>query len=78
MLRIDNTIFSFDVLEKKFRCILPKCYGNCCRYGDSGAPLSADEAYILKDIWSDVKPYLRPEGIAAIEEKGTSIVDFEK
>ena len=77
MLRIDDTIFSFDILEKKFRCNLPKCLGNCCRYGDSGAPLSADEAHILKDIWSNVKPYLRTEGIAAIEEKGTSVIDFE-
>src|SRR5512133_1515830 len=77
MLRIEDTIFSFDILEKKFRCNLPKCLGNCCRYGDSGAPLSADEAHILKDIWSIVKPYLRSEGIAAIEEKGTSVVDFE-
>jgi len=77
MLRIENTIFSFDILEKKFRCNLPKCLGNCCRYGDSGAPLSADEAHILADIWSQVKTYLRPEGIKAIEEKGTSVVDFE-
>jgi hypothetical protein len=77
MLRIDDTIFSFDILEKKFRCNLPKCLGNCCRYGDSGAPLSADEAHILADIWGQVKDYLRPEGIQAIEEKGTSVVDFE-
>ena len=41
MLRIDDTIFSFDILEKKFRCNLPVCFGNCCRYGDSGAPLTA-------------------------------------
>jgi hypothetical protein len=77
MLRIDDTIFSFDILEKRFRCNLPKCLGNCCRYGDSGAPLSADEAHILSDIWGQVKTYLRPEGIHAIEEKGTSVVDFE-
>ena len=77
MLRIDDTIFSFDILEKKFRCNLPHCLGNCCRYGDSGAPLSAAEAHILDDIWPDVKPYLRPEGVAAIEEKGRSVTDFE-
>jgi Protein of unknown function (DUF3109) len=77
MLRIDDTIFSFDILEKKFRCNLPKCFGNCCRYGDSGAPLSADEAHILVEIWDKVKPYLRTEGIAAIGEKGTSVTDFE-
>lgn len=77
MLRIDDTIFSFDILDKKFRCNLPLCHGNCCRYGDSGAPLSADEAHTLADIWSKVRPYLRPEGIAAIEEQGTSVTDFE-
>jgi hypothetical protein len=77
MLRINDTIFSFDILEKKFRCNLPVCLGNCCRYGDSGAPLCATEAHILDEIWPEVKPYLRPEGVAAIEEKGTSITDFE-
>ena len=77
MLRIDDTIFSFDLLEKKFRCNLPLCLGNCCRYGDSGAPLSAAEVHILDEIWVEVKPYLRPEGIAAIEEKGKSITDFQ-
>ena len=77
MLRIDDTIFSFDILEKKFICDLPVCIGNCCRYGDSGAPLMASEVKILDDILDIVKPYLRPEGIAAIDEKGTSITDFE-
>jgi hypothetical protein len=77
MLRIGDTIFSFDILEKKFICDLPACFGNCCRYGDSGAPLSADEATLLDEIWEEVKPYLRPEGIAAIESLGRSITDFE-
>ena len=78
MLRIDDTIFSFDILEKKFICDLPLCRGNCCLYGDSGAPLSTGETHILENIWDDVKPYLRPEGIAAIEKNGRSIIDFEK
>jgi len=77
MLRIDDTIFSFDILEKKFQCDIPVCGGNCCRYGDSGAPLSKDEKYILDDIWPEVKPYLRPEGVSAIDEKGRSVTDFE-
>lgn len=77
MLRIGDTIFSFDILEKKFRCNLPACLGSCCRYGDSGAPLSSGEAHILEDIWTEVKPYLRAEGIAAIEKQGKSITDFE-
>lgn len=77
MLRIDDTIFSFDILEKRFVCDLPECMGNCCRYGDSGAPLSTDETHILEEIWDRVRPYLREEGIAAIELKGKSVKDFE-
>jgi hypothetical protein len=77
MLRINDTIFSFDILEKKFKCNLLACLGNCCKYGDSGAPLTAAEAHILDDIWTEVKPYLRPEGVAVIEEKGRSVTDFE-
>ena len=77
MLRINDTIFSFDVLEKKFCCDLPECLGNCCRYGDSGAPLTNSEVHILDEIWPVVKEYLRPEGVRVIEETGTSVNDFE-
>ncbi|MGD0342373.1 MAG: DUF3109 family protein [Bacteroidales bacterium] len=75
MLRIKDTIFSIDVLEKKFKCDLPKCQGSCCRYGDSGAPLLSDEVRILEEIWPVIRKYLRPEGIKAIEAQGTSITD---
>ncbi len=77
MLKIDNIIFSLDILEKKFKCNLPQCLGNCCRYGDSGAPLTDAEALILEEIWPAVKPYLRPEGIDSINSQGTSVLDFE-
>lgn len=77
MLRIKDTIFSPDILEKQFRCDLPRCLGNCCRYGDSGAPLSMEEVNILEELWEDIKPYLRAEGIEAIETEGTSTIDFD-
>lgn len=77
MLRIGDTIFSLDILEIQFKCDLPRCLGNCCRYGDSGAPLSKEEVNVLKIIWPEIKPYLRPEGVEVIENEGTSVVDFE-
>ncbi len=77
MLRIADTIFSLDVLTKHFGCNLPTCLGNCCRYGDSGAPLTDSEIITLREIYPDVKPYLRPDGIRVIEEKGFSVLDFE-
>lgn len=77
MLRINDNIISLDLLERKFRCNLPQCLGNCCRYGDSGAPLTPEEVIILDEIIGSVMPFLRAEGRAEIEAKGSSIVDFE-
>ncbi len=77
MLRISDTIFSLDIIVKKFSCDLRHCRGVCCRYGDSGAPLTGEEVEILKEIFPDVKPFLRGDGIAAIEEQGTSITDSD-
>ncbi len=77
MLRIGDTIFSLDIIEKKFSCDLQHCRGVCCRYGDSGAPLTPEEVEILKEIWPDLNPFLRKDGIAAIEEHGTSITDSD-
>jgi hypothetical protein len=77
MLRIGDTIFSFDILEKKFKCDLRLCHGYCCRYGDSGAPLSDPEVQIRDEIWPEVKHFLRPDGIDVIEESGTSVIDSD-
>lgn len=77
MLQIDDTIVSLALIEKKFVCDLAACRGGCCRYGDSGAPLMAEEAAVLERIWSDLWPWLRPEGIRAIEKQGTSITDSD-
>lgn len=75
MLQIDKTIISLDVLEKHFICDLPECKGECCVVGDSGAPLEPEEVEMLERIYSRIKPFLRPEGIKAIDELGTSMVD---
>ncbi|HEX2920074.1 MAG TPA: DUF3109 family protein [Bacteroidales bacterium] len=77
MLRINNTIFSLDILEKKFVCDLQHCYGNCCRYGDSGAPVTEEEAAKLEQIWTVVKSYLKPAGVESIERSGTTIFDID-
>lgn len=77
MFQIDNTIVSANLLEQCFACDLGACKGCCCRYGDSGAPVTAEEALVMEQIWEKVRPFLRPEGISAIEEKGTTVTDFE-
>lgn len=75
ILEIDNTLVSTKLLEEHFVCDLAACKGACCVAGDSGAPLTDDELPILDEIWDEVKPYLRPEGIAAIEAQGRYVKD---
>ena len=74
MFQLGKTIVSEDIIEKDFICNLSACKGACCVDGDSGAPLEASEADILKEIYPIIKPYLRKEGIAAIEAQGTHVV----
>ncbi len=73
MFQIGKTIVSEAIIENDFVCNLSACKGACCIDGDAGAPLDEDEVQILEDIYPKVKPFLRPEGIEAIEQQGTSI-----
>lgn len=77
MIAIGDALISEDILEKAFVCDLTKCKGACCVEGDAGAPLEEQEVEILKDIYEDVKPFLRPEGVQAIEQLGTAVRDPE-
>ncbi len=77
MLSIDKTVISLNLFEKKFCCDLDLCKGSCCKYGDSGAPLEEKEAIILEEIWPIIKEYMRPEGIASVQEKGSSMIDSD-
>ncbi len=70
MIQLGKTLISEDIIEKEFVCNLSACKGACCVDGDAGAPLEEDELKILVDIYPKVKPFLRKEGIAAIEEQG--------
>jgi hypothetical protein len=70
MFQIGKTIISEDIIENDFVCNLSACKGACCVEGDAGAPLDKDELETLEDIFPKVKPFLREEGLKAIEEQG--------
>ncbi len=70
MFQIENTIVSEELIENQFVCNLDACKGACCIDGDAGAPLEEKELPILKEIYPKIKPYLRKEGIKAIEKQG--------
>jgi Protein of unknown function (DUF3109) len=74
MFQLGKTIVSEDILEKEFVCNLGACKGECCVAGEAGALVTEAEVGILKKIYPKVKPFLRAEGIKAIEAQGTHVV----
>ncbi len=76
MIAIDETLISEDLLETQFVCDLSKCKGACCVEGDAGAPLEKEEVKMLEKVFEEVKPFLRAEGVLAIEQQGTSVLDL--
>lgn len=73
MFQLGKTIVSEDLIEKEFVCNLGACKGECCIAGEAGAPVTLEETEILESIYSKVAPFLRKEGIAAIEAQGTHV-----
>lgn len=75
MIRIEDTLVSFDIFEKKFSCDLNRCKGACCVDGDSGAPLEAGEPEKIEANDEEIRAFMKPEGIRVVEEQGFSMVD---
>ena len=75
MIEIDDKIVSLDLLRECFVCDLGKCRGICCVEGNAGAPLDIDEVDTLEEEYENYKPYMKPEGIEAIERQGFMVVD---
>jgi len=77
MIQIGDKIISQDLFENHFMCHLEKCEGNCCVYGDSGAPLEDGESEKLSDGLESILPYMRAEGKRAVKEQGAWVIDTD-
>lgn len=77
MIKIGDTLVSFDVVEQFFCCDLDACLGACCIEGDAGAPLTTKEDEELKALMPEIRPHLTPKATQAIEEEGASYRDPE-
>ena len=75
MIQIGDKIVSKDLFDQHFICDLKKCEGNCCVFGDSGAPLEDDEVEILEKHLDDIKPFMRAEGLREVDRQGSWMVD---
>lgn len=70
MIQIDDKIVSSELLTERFCCDLSHCKGICCVEGNAGAPLEIDEVEVLEHEWEAYRPYMKPEGIEAVERQG--------
>ncbi len=75
LVEIGDKIISTQIFERKFVCDLNACKGACCVHGDAGAPLKMDEVDVLEDDLDEILPYMRPEGVAAVEKEGVFYLD---
>ena len=75
LVEIGDKVASTQIFERKFVCDLNACKGACCIEGDAGAPLTFEEVSIIEDDLEVIKPYMREEGIAAVEEQGVFYMD---
>jgi hypothetical protein len=75
MLQIGKTIISLDILQKTFCCDLNKCKGACCVDGDSGAPVTPEEAESIEGNYPDFEEYLSDHNKAEIKRQGFSLID---
>ena len=75
LVEIGDKVVSTEVFERKFVCDLNACKGACCIEGDAGAPLSLEEVDILEEDLQAILPYMRPEGIEAVQKSGVFYMD---
>lgn len=74
MVIVQDKLVSDEVLREAFVCNLEACKGACCWEGDYGAPLEEAELPVLEQIFEQVAPFLLPDAVALIREKG--VYDF--
>lgn len=75
LIEVKDKVVSTQLFERKFVCDLNACKGACCIEGDAGAPLSFEEVSIIEEDLDAIKPYMRSEGIAAIDKQGVFYMD---
>lgn len=77
LVEIDDKLVTTQLFEEQFVCNLSACKGACCVEGDAGAPLTFEEVDIIEDALEEIIPYMRPEGIEAVNETGVFYLDHD-
>lgn len=77
MIQIGETIISFDIFEEHFLCDLSLCKGACCVEGDSGAPLSNEEALLIEQHYSIFEKHLSQAHKTEVHKQGYAVIDSD-
>jgi hypothetical protein len=77
LIEIEDKIISTEIFNRKFVCDLAACKGACCVEGDGGAPLTMEEVEIIEENYKVISKYMRPEGLANVQEQGVYYIDEE-
>ena len=75
LVEIQDKIVSTQIFERQFVCDLTACKGACCIEGNGGAPVTKEEVDIMEANLDKILPYMRPEGIEAVEAQGVVYED---
>lgn len=77
MVEIGRAILSDDIFETHFCCDITKCKGACCIEGDSGAPLTDEEAILIEQEYDAFSDLLPEKHKREVEKQGHSLIDYD-
>lgn len=77
MIEIGRTLLSRDIFEQHFVCDVLKCKGACCIEGDSGAPLTDEEATMIEKEYPNFEKYLPEHHKQEVKKQGYSMIDSD-
>ena len=76
-MQVGKVLLSTEIVTEYFCCDLSACHGQCCVDGESGAPLTLDEAAELERLLPTIEDSLSAEARKVIADQGVAYVDVE-
>ena len=76
-MQVGKVLLSTEIVTEYFCCDLSACHGQCCVDGESGAPLTLDEAAQLERLLPTIEDRLSAEARKVIADQGVAYVDIE-
>lgn len=76
-MQVGKVLLSTEIVTEYFCCDLSACHGQCCVDGESGAPLTLDEAAELERLLPMIEDSLSAAARKVIADQSVAYVDVE-